>query len=114
MEVTGRLCLCTREGSTKQWVEPESISADIIGAGSEIAEDVKETRSELGSERAEVLSQTTSEVAQGGSTQSLACAEAGGLLSLFDSGEVSFSLACAVWALALAADEVDFRQSLAV
>ena len=81
--MTGRLCLCTREGSTKQWVEPESISADIVGAGSEIAEDVNETRRELGSERADALSRITSEVAQGGSTQSSACAEAGGLLSLF-------------------------------
>ena len=82
-EVTGRFCLCTREGSTKQWVEPESISADIIRAESEIAEDVKETWSELGSERADAFSRTTSEVAQGGSTQSSACAEARGLLSLF-------------------------------
>ena len=67
----------------KQWVEPESISADIVGEGLENAEDDNETQRELGSERADTLSQTTSEVAQGGSTQSSACAEAGGLLSLF-------------------------------
>ena len=79
----GRLCLCTREESTKQWVEPESISVDIVGVGSEIAEDVKETRRELGSERADTLSRITSEVAQGGSMQSSACAEARGLLSFF-------------------------------
>ena len=81
--MTGRLCLCTREGSTKQWVEPESISADIVGEGLENVEDDNETRRELGSERADTLSRTTSEVAQGGSTQSSACAEARGLLSLF-------------------------------
>ena len=58
--MTSRLCLCTREGSLKQWVEPESISADIIGAELEIAEDVKEMWSKLGLERADALSRTTS------------------------------------------------------
>jgi hypothetical protein len=52
-----------------------------------IAEDVISTRREFGSERADALSRNTSEQAQEGSAQSSACAEAGGLLSLFLSPE---------------------------
>jgi hypothetical protein len=64
-------------------VDPESTSAEKTERESEIDEDVNDTRRELGSERADALSRTTSGVAQGGSTQSSASAEAGGLLSLF-------------------------------
>ena len=46
-------------------------------------EDVNDTRREIGSERADALRRTTSVLALGGSTQSSASAEAGGLLSLF-------------------------------
>lgn len=64
-------------------MDPESTSAEKTERESEIEEDVNDTRRELGSERADALSRTTSEIAQGGSTQSSASAEAGGLLSLF-------------------------------
>ena len=49
----------------------------------ETREDVNDTRREFRLERADALRWTTSELALGGSTQSSASAEAGGLLSLF-------------------------------
>src|SRR6266446_6630586 len=79
----GRLYVCTSFGSIKQWVDPESIRAGKETEESEISGETSGTQREFGSERAEALSRTTSEMAQGGSTQSSACVEAGGLLSLF-------------------------------
>ena len=81
--VVGRLCVCTSFGSIKQWVDPESTRAEKEREELEISSEMRGTRREFGSERADAWSCTTSEVAQGGSTQSSACAEAGGLLSLF-------------------------------
>ena len=81
--VVRRLCVCTSFGSIKQWVDPELTRAEKEREESEISSETSRTRREFGSERADTLSRTTLEVAQGGSTQSLACAEAGGLLSFF-------------------------------
>ena len=64
-------------------MDPESTSAENAETKSETREDVNDTRREFGSERADALRRTTSVLALGGSTQSSASAEAGGLLSLF-------------------------------
>ena len=64
-------------------MDPESTSAENAEMKSETREDVNDTRREFGSERADALRRTTSVLALGGSTQSSASAEAGGLLSLF-------------------------------
>ena len=60
--------------STKQWVDPESMSVEkleMLG----IREDERGTRRELGLEKADTLSRTTSDVAQAGPMQSSVCAE---------------------------------------
>ena len=64
-------------------MDPESTSAENAETKSETREDVNDTRREFGSERADALRRTTSVLALGGSMQSSASAEAGGLLSLF-------------------------------
>ena len=50
--------------STKQCMEPESISVETQREESEISGEVKEMWRELGSKRADALSQTTSEKGQ--------------------------------------------------
>ena len=82
-ELTERLFFETNLESTKQWVDPESTSAEITMEELEMSEDVSGIRNEFGSERADALSRTTSIVAQEETTQSSACAEVGGLLTLF-------------------------------
>src|SRR5271169_7149469 len=82
-ELTERLFFETNSESTKQWVEPESTSAEIITEESEMSEDVSRIQNEFGSERVDALSRTTSIVAHEETMQPSACAEAGGLLSLF-------------------------------
>jgi hypothetical protein len=57
----GEMLQCfTNLGSAKQWVEPESTSADIVGKETEAAGDVRERRREFGSERADALRRNTS------------------------------------------------------
>ena len=76
----------------KQWVEPESISAETWREESEISGEVREMRRELGLERVDELSWTTSEKAQKGSMQSSGCAEGWGLLSLFSNPRILWLL----------------------
>ena len=67
----------------KQWVEPESMRAVILGKEVGRRGDVSRTQREFGSKRVDVLRWTTSVGALEGTTQSLVSAEAEGLLMLF-------------------------------
>ena len=80
MEVGRRLWFLTKDGSTKQCEEPQSISAKNLQES--VSGDVTGIRKEFGSERADALSRALGS-AQLRSTQSSACAEAGGLLPIF-------------------------------
>ena len=82
-EKTGRSYHCTNAESRKQCVDLESIRAEKRRVELETDGEVRGTWKELGLERADALSWTILEFALGGSTQSSASTEAGGLLSLF-------------------------------
>ena len=68
-------------------------NGDKLETKLETRENVNNTRREFRLERADALRWTTSELALGGSMQSSASAETGGLLSLLFGSGVSFSLA---------------------
>ena len=109
--------ILTNDGSTKQWVEPESTNT---GKGGIVwSTIVTEGRREFGLERAAVLS-WASIGAQSGTMQLPLCAESQKLLSIFFASVEAVGLAsdmfmvAAVAALALAAQEPDLRQSLSL
>ena len=77
----------------EQWVDPKLMSAEKMETKLETRENVNNTWREFRLERADALRWTTSELALGGSMQSSASAETGGLLSLLFGSGVSFSLA---------------------
>jgi len=77
----GSLCTTLKLLSTKQCVEPESTKARKGTEDGETRGEKSSTTKEFGDERAEALSFTR--VAQPRSTQSSACAEFGGLLTIF-------------------------------
>ena len=93
-------------------MEPESISAETWREELEISGEVREMQRELGSERADALSWTTSERVN---TVLRLCGGLGTAQSLFESKDslASLALAWTAQALALEADDEDFRQSFA-
>ena len=93
----------------KQWVEPESISAETWREELEISGEVREMRRELGLERADNLGKGTERV----NAVLRLCRGLGTAQSFFKSEDslVSLALAWMAWALALEADDEDFGQS---
>ena len=98
----------------KQWVEPESISAETWREELEISGEVRETqRVGIGKSRCIELDNLKKGTERVNAVLRL-CRGLGTAQSFFESEDslVSLPLAWTAWALALEVDDEDFRQSL--